>query len=45
LFEVLASVEAENSTTTVKEEEKVVHPIRHVANIAEYCIPLEADKI
>ena len=45
LFKALARIEARIATTSVRDKDRVAHPIKHIAAMAEHYVPSDADNV
>ncbi len=45
LFKAIARIEASIATTSVRDKDRVAHPIKYIAAIAEHYVPSEADNV
>ncbi len=45
LFKALPLIEARIATTSVRYKDRVAHPIKHIAAIAEHYVPSDADTV
>ena len=45
LFKALARIEARIATTSVRDKDRVAHPIKHITAMAEHYVPSDADNV